>query len=107
MRAEIEASPWGDFHNNTGAPEASLIAQLVKKNPPEIWETWVGKIPWRREKLPTLVFWPGEFHGLGVTKSQTRLIDFHFHFQGCPGTKIRSARFVLFLPWQPWSSRGH
>ena len=25
---------------------------------------WVGKIPWRRERLPTAVFWPGEFHGL-------------------------------------------
>ena len=25
---------------------------------------WVGKIPWRRERLPTPVFWPGEFHGL-------------------------------------------
>jgi len=25
---------------------------------------WVGKIPWRREWLHTLVFWPGEFHGL-------------------------------------------
>ena len=24
---------------------------------------WVGKIPWRRERLPTAVFWPGEFHG--------------------------------------------
>ena len=24
----------------------------------------VGKIPWRRERLPTLVFWPREFHGL-------------------------------------------
>ena len=24
---------------------------------------WVGKIPWRRERLPTPVFWPGEFHG--------------------------------------------
>ena len=22
---------------------------------------WVGKIPWRMERLPTLVFWPGEF----------------------------------------------
>jgi len=28
------------------------------------FEPWVGKIPWRRERLPTLVFWPGEFHGL-------------------------------------------
>ena len=25
---------------------------------------WVGKIPRRREQLPTLLFWPGEFHGL-------------------------------------------
>ena len=25
---------------------------------------WVGKMPWRRERLPTPVFWPGEFHGL-------------------------------------------
>ena len=25
---------------------------------------WVRKIPWRRERLPTPVFWPGEFHGL-------------------------------------------
>ena len=24
----------------------------------------VEKIPWRRERLPTPVFWPGEFHGL-------------------------------------------
>ena len=25
---------------------------------------WVVKIPWRRERLPTPAFWPGEFHGL-------------------------------------------
>ena len=25
---------------------------------------WVGNIPWRREKLLTPVFWPGEVHGL-------------------------------------------
>ena len=54
---------------------ASLVAQLVK-NLPAMQETWVhslgwedptlgGKIlPWRRERLPTPVFWPGEFHGL-------------------------------------------
>ena len=29
-----------------------------------MWETWVGKIPQRRERLPTPIFWPGEFHGL-------------------------------------------
>ena len=42
---------------------ASLVAQLVK-NPPAMWETWVRQIPWRRERLPSPVFWPGEFHGL-------------------------------------------
>ena len=42
---------------------AYLVAQL-EENLPAMWETWVGKISWRRERLPTLVFWPGEFHGL-------------------------------------------
>ena len=27
------------------------------------FDPWVGKIPWRRERLPTPVFWPGGFHG--------------------------------------------
>ena len=43
------------------------MSQLVK-NLPTIWETCVwsldGKIPWRRERLPTPVFWPREFHRL-------------------------------------------
>ena len=26
--------------------------------------TGLGRSPWRRERLPTPVFWPGEFHGL-------------------------------------------
>ena len=29
-----------------------------------VFSPWVGKIPWRRERLPTPVSWPGEFHGL-------------------------------------------
>ena len=67
---------------------ASFVAQLVK-DPPAMQETLpksspqvfslgsrdpreeplgsspgVGKIPWRRDRLSTPVFWPGEFHGL-------------------------------------------
>ena len=46
---------------------APLVAQRVK-NPPAMWETWfdpwVRKIPWRRERLLSPVFWPGEFHGM-------------------------------------------
>ena len=26
-------------------------------------DPWVAKIPWRRERLPTPVFWPGKSHG--------------------------------------------
>ena len=36
----------------------------------------LSRLPWRRERLPTPEFWPGEFHG--VSKSQPRLRDFHF-----------------------------
>ena len=46
---------------------ASLVAQLVK-NLPATWETWFRSLgwedPWRRERLPTPVFWPGEFLSL-------------------------------------------
>ena len=44
-----------------------IVAQLVKNLPAmqKTWvDPWVGKIPWRREGLPTPVFWPAEFHGL-------------------------------------------
>ena len=46
---------------------ASRVAQLVK-NPPAMWETWVRSLglegPLEKGRLPTPVFWPGEFHGL-------------------------------------------
>ena len=45
----------------------ALVAQLVK-NLPAMWKTWVWSLGWEdpleKEKLPVLVFWPGEFHGL-------------------------------------------
>ena len=83
---------------------ASLVAQLVK-NLRAMWKTWfdlwVGKIPWRRERLPTPVFWPGEFHGLyspwdGKEMDMTEqlsllspLIDYTIHI--CPSSSNRSA----------------
>ena len=46
------------------------MAQLVK-NPPAMWETWVRFLGWedslekgKAKRLPTPVFWPGQFHGL-------------------------------------------
>ena len=46
---------------------ASLVAQLVK-NLPAMREAWVRSLNWddplEKERLPTPVFWPEEFHGL-------------------------------------------
>ena len=52
---------------------AFLLAQLVK-NPPAMRETWVRSLGWedpleKGERLPTAVFWPGEFHGLQSMES--------------------------------------
>ena len=33
---------------------------------------WVGKMPWRRERLPTPVFWPGEFHVQSMGSKKVR-----------------------------------
>ena len=42
---------------------------------------WVGKIPWRRKRPPTPIFWPREFHGLySLWGHKVRLSGFHFHF---------------------------
>ena len=66
----------------------SLVAQLVKNLPAiqETWDlSWVGKIPWRRERLNTPVFWPGEFHRLynpwGHKESDmTEQLSLSFHY---------------------------
>ena len=47
---------------------AYLVVQLVK-NLPAMQETWIRPLgcwedPWRRERLPSPVCWPGEFYGL-------------------------------------------
>ena len=53
-----------------------------------MFEIWVqslgGKIPWRREWLPTLVFWPEEFNGLYNPwgRKELELSDFHFQTYG-------------------------
>ena len=38
----------------------------VRSRSGKVWSrsSWTGKIPWRRERLPTPVFLPGEFPGL-------------------------------------------
>ena len=46
----------------------------------------LGRFPWRRERLPTPVFWPGEFHGLqswGHKESDTTKRLLLSHHSGC------------------------
>ena len=63
-----------------------LVAQLVK-NPPAMQETWVWSLGWEdplaKGKLPTPVFWPGEFHGLYSPwgRKEWDMTERHFHFQ--------------------------
>ena len=51
---------------------ASLVAQLVK-NLPAMWETWVRSLGWEDPLENSM-----DCIDHGVTKSQTRLSDFHF-----------------------------
>ena len=43
------------------------MAQLVK-DPPAMRETWAQSLGWEdpleKGRIPTSLFWPGEFHGL-------------------------------------------
>ena len=43
----------------TGSKESACNAEDVRLG----FSPWVGKIPWRRKRLPNPVFLPGEFHG--------------------------------------------
>ena len=69
------------------------ILEWVNRRP---WfDPWVGKIPWRRELLPTAVFWPGEFHGLyslviSVQFSHSVMSDSFFVPPGLQHTRLPS-----------------
>ena len=52
---------------NQGFPDSSVGKESTPQCGRPGFDSWVWKIPWRRERLPTLVFWPGEFHGLYMT----------------------------------------
>ena len=84
---------------------ASLVAQLVKNLPAMQrpgFDPWLGKIPRRRESLPTPVFWPGEFHGLcspwGRRESDTtERLALHFTSLSRPRTSGCSSKCMCGL----------
>ena len=76
------------------------------KNLPTMWETWVGNIHCRRERLPTPVFWPGEFSPWGLKElDRTEQLSFSFifffvsassHFKHMKALKLESREFTNF-----------
>ena len=60
----VQSLGWEDLLEKGKATHSSILAWRPGFYP------WVGKIPWRRERLPTPVFWPGEFHGLYSPKGR-------------------------------------
>ena len=60
---------------------------------------WVGKIPWRRETLPTPVFWPREFPGVyspwgGKESDKTGWLNTNSH-EVSPFVKQRYQQYLL------------
>jgi len=45
-------------------PNLMLLSLNQRTHLALVYDPWVGKIPWRRERLLTPIFWPREFHGL-------------------------------------------
>ena len=79
---------------------ASLVAQLVK-NPSAMQVTWVQSLgwedPWRMERLPSPVFWSGEFHGLYSPwghKESDATEQFSLHFFTVPYNKCLSKTII-------------
>ena len=94
---------WGHLieilHYLSCFPCAKLVKIHMQCGKP--WfDPWVGKILWRKERLPSLVFWLGEFHGLyspwsgkmSDTIEQLSLFSIIFH------TWVIAIKHILSLP---------
>ena len=75
-QAKVVGNSWevcrkmSGFDVNCTCTWTSQVATGVKNLPANAvrhkkrgFDPWVGKIPWRREREPTSIFWPGESHG--------------------------------------------
>ena len=66
-----------------------------------MWETWVRKIPWKREMPPTPVFWPGESHGHGMSCKELDTTDqLSLHFKA--EYQLKSPFFFKTF-WYGWT----
>ena len=78
-----------------------------------MFNPWVGRMPWRREQLPTPVFWPGEcmdIIGDGITQGQAGLSDLKYptlcDSMDCspPGSSVHGIFQARILEWFAISS---
>ena len=95
------------IRGSSGQVWASLVAQRLKWLPAMgEFDSWVGKIPWRRKWQPTPVSLPAESHGrrslVGYSpqgRKETRLSDF---------TSTLGAGMLSPSVWMLWKSpTGH
>ena len=64
---------------------------------------WVGKIPWRRERLPTPVFWPGEFHEL-YSPFGHKVLDTTERLSHNSMTKLPNVHFTVCILYFFWNT---
>ena len=70
-----------------GAANSKEPACQCRRHKRHRFDSWVRKVPWRREWLPTPISWPGEFpeqrslagYNPWGSQSWTQLSDFHKH----------------------------
>ena len=77
--------------SNRGLPDSACHGGDLGSIPG--FDPWDGKIPWRRERLPTPVFWPGAFHApyspWGHKESDTtEQLSLSFTPSQCPLTHV-------------------
>ena len=98
----------------------SEIIPLICNSAPWGFDLWVGKIHWRRERLPIPVFWPGEFHelyGPWDCNESDRIEQLSLHFTSLgpvscvftswvssgltigSGYRLMAARWQVFFPF--------
>ena len=77
------------------------MAQWVK-NLPARFDSWAGKIHWRRAYQPSLVFLPGELYGKRSLAGYSSWIVESDMTEATEHTRMHSNIYVTGLPWK-WS----
>ena len=97
----------------TSVTRASLIAQLVK-NPPAVrrswFSLWVGKIPWRRDRLPLWYSWASSVTQMvknppAMRETWARSLDWEGPLE--KGKVTHSSILAWRIPWTVYSLWGH